>query len=165
MAELTIKSESKQDERPQISIQELIDSLKSTADDVGQICELTSEERLLVTEFFKSLLILMQPLAPDIAVSTSALPSEIGNVTNAHMDPTGHLALIYEDGHLELKNLSDEENRDLLVTVIQDVMPKFKQLTSAQKSKIGNRIKFLSAVTNKLQKISGALSAVISAVK
>ena len=165
MAELTIKSESKQDERPQISIQELIDSLKSTADDVGQICELTSEERLLVTEFFKSLLILMQPLAPDIAVSTSALPSKIGNVTNAYMDPTGHLALIYEDGHLELKNLSDEENRDLLVTVIQDVMPKFKQLTSAQKSKIGNRIKFLSAVTNKLQKISGALSAVISAVK
>ena len=156
---------SKQNERPQTPIQELIDSLKSTADDVGQICELTSEERLLVTEFFKSLLIFMQPLAPEIVVSTSALPSEIGNVTDAHMDPTGHLALIYEDGHLELKNLSDEGNRDLLVTVIQDVMPKFKQLTSAQKSKIENRIKFLSAVTNKIQKIAGALLAVVSAVK
>jgi hypothetical protein len=45
-----------------------------------------------------------------------------------------------------------------MVMVIKDVMPKFKSLTSMQKRKIEKRIKFLSAVTNEIQKISGALA-------
>jgi hypothetical protein len=159
MAELTIKSESQTNERRQMSIQELIDSMKSMADDVGQISELTSEEKNLVTEFFKSLLKLMQPLCTEINVSVSALPEDAGILASAHIDPTGHLALIFEDGHLELKNLSEENNRDLLISVVQDIIPKFKQLTGAQKRKIENRIKFLSTVTKEMQKISGALAA------
>ena len=59
---------------------------------------------------------------------------------------------------MELKNLIEERNRDLMILVIKDIMPKFKNLTSAQKNKIENRIKFLSAVTKEIQKISGALS-------
>ena len=60
---------------------------------------------------------------------------------------------------MELKNLSEEQNRDIMIMVVKDVMPKFKSLTSLQKRKIENRIQFLSAVTNEIQKISGALSA------
>jgi hypothetical protein len=37
-------------------------------------------------------------------------------------------------------------------------MPKFKQLTSAQKRKVEDRIKFLTAVTKEMQRISGAIS-------
>jgi hypothetical protein len=143
----------------EVSIQELAAALKSMAEDVGQISELASEEKLLVTEFFRSLLKLMQPLATAMPVSTAALPAEAGNVVKAYIDPTGHLSLLHEDGHMELKNLSEERNRDLMITVIKDVMPKFKSLTSSQKSKIEKRIKFLSAVTNEIQKISGALAA------
>jgi hypothetical protein len=142
----------------EMSIQELAAALKSMADDVGQISELASEEKLLVTEFFTSLLKLMQPLATSMPVSTAALPAEVGNIVQAHIDPTGHLALLNEDGHMELKNLAEERNRDLMILVIKDVMPKFKSLTSLQKSKIEKRIKFLSAVTNEIQKISGALT-------
>ena len=142
-----------------MSIQELAAALKSMADDVGQISELASEEKLLVTEFFTSLLKLMQPLATAMPVSTTALPAEIGNVVKAYLDPTGHLALLHEDGHMELKNMTEERNRDLMILVIKDVMPKFKSLTSLQKRKIEKRIKFLSAVTNEIQKISGALAA------
>lgn len=160
--EFPISAENKQNEKAQMSIRELADSLKSLADDIGQISELASEEKLLVTEFFTSLLKLMQPLTPAISVSTSALPAEVGNVVQAHVDPTGHLALLHEDGHMELKNLVEEQNRDLMILVIQDVMPKFKNLTSAQKNKIESRIKFLSAVTKEIQKISGALSALKS---
>lgn len=160
--EFPISTEDKQNEKAQMSIRELADSLKSLADDIGQISELASEEKLLVTEFFTSLLKLMQPLTPSIPVSTSALPAEVGNVAQAHVDPTGHLALLHEDGHMELKNLVEERNRDLMILVIQDVMPKFKNLTSTQKHKIENRIKFLSAVTKEIQKISGALSALKS---
>jgi hypothetical protein len=143
----------------EMPIQELAAALKNMADDVGQISELVSEEKLLVTEFFKSLLKLMQPLATAMPVSTTALPAEVGNVVKAYFDPTGHLALLHEDGHMELKNMTEERNRDLMILVIKDVMPKFKSLTSLQKRKIEKRIKFLSAVTNEIQKISGALAA------
>jgi hypothetical protein len=154
-----IITEPKPNSEYEMSIQELAAALKSMADDVGQISELVSEEKLLVTEFFTSLLKLMQPLTTSMPVSTTALPAEAGNVVQAYIDPTGHLALLHEDGHMELKNLTEEGNRDLMIMVIKDVMPKFKSLTSMQKRKIEKRIKFLSAVTNEIQKISGALAA------
>ena len=154
-----IVTEPKPSSASEISIQELAAALKSMADDVGQISELASEEKLLVTEFFKSLLKLMQPLTTSMPVSTTALPAEAGKIVKAYIDPTGHLALLHEDGHMELENLAEERNRDLMIIVIRDVMPKFKSLTSMQKRKIEKRIKFLSAVTNEIQKISGALAA------
>jgi hypothetical protein len=83
----------------------------------------------------------MQPLAPSIAVNQLALPAELSDVVQAHVDPTGHLILQFEDGHVELKDLSEEKNRDLMTAVFGDVLPKFKNLTSMQKRKLENRIK------------------------
>jgi len=154
--------DSKRSEKKTVSVQEIIDSLKATADDIGQISELTSEEKNLVAQFFDSMLKLMAPLAPAIPVSTSALPPDIVNVAAAHVDPTGHLALLFEDGHLELKNLGEGKNRDLMIAVVSDIMPKFKGLTSATKRKVENRIKFLSAVTKEVQRSSDALSSVLN---
>ena len=162
--EIPASQELKQPEKKKaVSIQELVDSLKSTADDIGQISELSSEEKILVAQFFSSLLKLMQPLAPSIAVNQLALPAKLGDVVQAHIDPTGHLVLMFEDGHFELKDLSKEENRDLMTAVIGDVMPKFKNLTSQQKHKLENRIKLLSSITKEIQKSSEALFAAISA--
>ncbi len=146
-----------------VSIQELVESFKSTADDIGQISELSSEEKILISEFFSSLFKLMQPLAPSIAVNQSALPVEFGDVVQAHVDPTGHLILQYTDGRVELKDLSEEKNRELMTAVVGDILPKFKNLTSMQKRKLENRIKFLSSVTKEIQKSSEALSAALSA--
>lgn len=154
--------EEKPRENPQMSIREFAETIRSLAEDIGQISEMSAEEKLLVAEFFKTFLKLMQPLATSIPVSISALPAEVGNITQAYVDPTGHLVLIHEEGHMELKNLADEQNRDLMIQVIQDVMPKFKTLTNAHKIKIEHRIKFLSAVTKEIQNISGALSALQS---
>ncbi|MCW4025275.1 MAG: hypothetical protein NWF01_09615 [Candidatus Bathyarchaeota archaeon] len=149
--------------KKQIPIQEIVDSLKSTADDIGQISELTSEEKILVEQFFISLLKLMKPLATSIAVNQLALPDELGNVTVAHVDPTGHLVLQFDDGHLELKDLSEERHRDLMTAVMVDVLPKFKSLTSSQKRMLETRIKLISSVTKEIQKSSDALSAALSA--
>jgi hypothetical protein len=157
--QVTIKSESKT-RNHQITVQEVMDSLKSVQDDIGQITELTSEEESLVREFLASLVKLIQPLATTVSVSTSALPDELGVVSTAHMDPTGHLAIVYQDGHVELKDLSKKENRDLLVDVVQDTIPKFKQLTTVQRRKIENRMKFLSSITKEVKKISKTLSAI-----
>lgn len=143
-----------------MTIQEFVASLKSVADDIGQMSEMRSEEKLLVAEFFNSLLKLMQPLAPSVPVSTAVLPADLGAVIQAYVDPTGHLALVHQDEHLELKDLSEEKNRELMIAVIEDILPKFKQLTGAQKRKVENRIKFLSMVTKEMQKISQTLSTV-----
>jgi proline dehydrogenase len=148
-----------------VSIQELVESLKSTADDIGQISELSSEEKILVTQFFSSLLKLMQPLSPAIAVDQLALPVELSGVVQAHIDPTGHLILQFQDDHVELKDLSEEKNRDLMTAVIEDVMPKFKNLASMKKRKLEDRITLLSSVTKEIQKSSEALSAALSAGK
>ena len=161
---LSVSQEPKPTEKKrQVSIQELVESLKSTADDIGQISELSSEEKILVSQFFSSLLKLMQPLAPSISVTQLSLPSQFSDVVQAHLDPTGHLVLQFDDGHLELKNLSEEKNRDLMMAVVGDVVPKFKSLTSNQKRKLENRIKLLSTVTKEIQKSSDSLSAAMSA--
>jgi hypothetical protein len=161
--EILATPELKQSEmKKQVSIQELVESLKSTADDIGQISELSSEEKILVAQFFSSLLKLMQPLAPSIAVNQLALPAQLGDVVQAHIDPTGHLILMFADGHFELKDLGEEKNRELMTAVIGDVMPKFKNLTSQQKRKLENRIKLLSSITKEIQKSSEALAAALS---
>lgn len=161
---LSVSPEPKPTEKKrQVSIQELVESLKSTADDIGQISELSSEEKILVSQFFSSLLKLMQPLAPSISVTQLSLPAQFSDVVQAHVDPTGHLVLQFEDGHVELKNLSEEKNRDLMMAVVGDVVPKFKSLTSNQKRKLENRIKLLSTVTKEIQKSSDSLSAAMSA--
>jgi hypothetical protein len=150
------------EKKKQINLQEIVDSLKSTADDIGQISELTSEEKILVGQFFTSLLKLMQPLASSIAVNPTALPSQIAGANKANIDPTGHLVLQFDDGRIELRNLSEEKYRDLMMVVVEDVVPKFKSLTSQQKKKLENRIKMLSSITKEIQKSSEALSAALS---
>ena len=151
------------EKKKQFSIQELVDSLRSTGDDIGQISELSSEEKILVSQFFISLFKLMAPLAPSISISQLSLPTQFGDVVQAHVDPTGHLVLQYIDNHVELKDLSEEKNRDLMMAVVSDVVPKFKSLTSMQKRKLENRIKLLSSITKEIQKSSEALSAAMSA--
>jgi hypothetical protein len=152
-----ISANSTPEKKSQVSIQELVDSLKSIQDDIGQISELTSEEELLITEFFASLLRLMQPFTQSITVDPSVLPVKMGTVIKSGLDASGQLTLLYEDGRMELKDLSDPKLRDLMIAVIEDVIPKFKQFPAAHKSRIETRIKFLSAITREMQRISEAL--------
>ena len=123
-----------------LDLSELIDSLKSIADDLGQMCEMLQEEKILVEQFFKSLFEIMQPLTHSMKVSPAAIPVEYGKISQSFIDPTGHLALVKEDDSFELKNLADEHNRDLMISVIRDILPKFKFLTSEKRLKIENRI-------------------------
>jgi hypothetical protein len=45
-----------------------------------------------------------------------------------------------------------------MIEVVEDILPKFKELISTHRRKIENRMKFLSLVTKELQKVSKALS-------
>lgn len=150
---LSLKEEAKDD-----SLKRLLDSLGSVKDDVSQICELTSEEKSLVTAFFESLYKLMKPLTTTLPVSTLSLPENMKHALQANVDPTGHLIVCYKDQKMVLMDLKQEENRDLMIHVVRDIIPKFKQLTSEYRQMIEHRINLLSSVTKELQKISDAFS-------
>jgi len=141
------------------SVEELVNSLKTIAEDIGQIAELTGEEKSLTKELFVSLTVFMRPLAKTLSVAPEAFPAEMGDVAQAHFDSSGHLMIVYQDKHVELKDLTATENRDLMIAVVRDAMPRFKDLTAAQRQKIEARVTFLSAVTKEMQKIANALSA------
>jgi hypothetical protein len=101
---------------------------------------------------------LTSPLAQSIPVSPSVLLNTKGEVVQANIDPTGHLILIYPDGNAELEDLSTEKNRNLMLSVIEDALPKFTQLMKNHKQKIEGRINFLSSVTKEMQDVSEALN-------
>jgi hypothetical protein len=153
------KERTKQTKASQLTLQELLESLKDVQDDIGQICELTSEEKVLVSEFFESFLKLVQPIATTLPVSTAALPRDMGKVAQALIDPLGNLVLLYQDGHAKIENLREEKHRDLMVAIVKDTTPKIKLLVSAYRQKIEERMKLLSSVTKEMQKVSRAFSA------
>jgi hypothetical protein len=161
MKQSTVQLPAKKTEQPkppQATLEEVVSSLKSLQDDIGQISELTSEEERVVDVFFDSFLKLMQPLVKTIPVSPAALPDELMNVIQANVDPKGNLMILYQDGQMEIRNLREKSHRELMICAIKDVVPKFKQLTSAHRRKIEDRMEFISSVTNELQKISKAFS-------
>lgn len=137
-------------------LEDLLETLRSAQDDIGQIVELTSEEETLVGELFESLLKLMQPNATTLPVSTSVLPHEIGDAAQATIDPSGQLLILRSDGEMVLRNLQAEENRDLMISVLEDVLPKLKQLFDDRRQNIEGRMKFLSSVTKEIQKMARA---------
>lgn len=152
------KEKPKETRASQLTLQELLDSMKSVHDDIGQICELMSEEKVLVSEFFESFLKLVQPLASTLPVSTATLPGEMGDVAQALIDPQGHLILLYQDGYAKIENLREEKHRDVMVAIVKDAIPKIKLLINAHRQKIEERMKFMSSVTKELQKMSRAFS-------
>ncbi len=107
--------------------EDIVESLRSIGDDVEQIAKLTSEEKGLVTELLASLKRAPQQMF-SIPVSTAGLPFRTGAFTQAHIDSAGHLILASEDGNMEVMDLSETRNRDLMMAVVGDIVPKFKDV-------------------------------------
>ena len=142
------------------SPEEVVESLKRLREDVGQISELSSEEGNLVRTFSLSFLKLMDPLAKNIPVDVDVLPRRLGRVERANIIPNGQLVLLHQNGRMESVDLVEVWNRDLLVTVVSDVLPKFKELVSERREKIEKRITFLSEITRELQNIADSFATV-----
>lgn len=147
---------------PTASLDEIVDALRRVREDVGQISELSSEEAKLVEAFSVALLKLMQPLAKAIPVDPSVLPREMGEIERANIIPRGELIVLRGDGGMESIDLRDEANRDLLLEVVIDVMPKFNDLVAERRAKIERRMEFMASITKELQNIAEAFSSAIS---
>jgi len=136
----------------------VVETLRRLREDVGQISELSSEEGSIVAAFSLAFLKLMEPLTKALPVDAGVLPLELGAVEKANVLPKGDLVVLHRDGRMESVDLTDAENRDLLVTVVSDAMPRFNALIAQRRTKIENRINFLSSVTKELQSIADSLT-------
>jgi len=143
-----------------VSSEEVVDILRRLREDVGQISELSAEERNIVEAYALAFLKIMQPLTKTISVDPSILPREMGLVERANVIPQSELVILFDDGRMESFDLTAVENRDLLVAVIGNAMPRFNDLIAQQRSKIEKRIAFLSDVTRELQTIADSLAVV-----
>lgn len=141
------------------SPKEVVDSLKRLREDVGQISELSSEEGNIVDAFSLSFLKLMGSLTKTLPVDVEVLPRKLGLIERANIIPKGELVVLRKDGQMESVDLTDQDNRDLLVTVVSNVLPKLKTLTVEKRRKIEERITFLSEVTKELQNIADSVAA------
>jgi len=156
--QISARETSKPSRQAKTAIQEILDSLKSAQDDIGQISELSSEEKTLVAEFFTSLSQVMAPVAPSIRISTEKLSKFFSDVVQANVDQNGYLVILDAERKVELKDLREEKHRDLMISVLEDLLPRFKQLFSDQRQKIEERMKFITAAAKEVQKMSKALS-------
>lgn len=114
--------------RKQISIDEIAQTFQAVTEDIAQIGKLNTQEKTLVTNFLEMLQKNMQQITESIAVSSSVLPFRAGSVTQASIHPDGKLEVHFESGHVEFIDLSAPRKRDLMMAVIDDVMPKFEAL-------------------------------------
>ena len=112
-----------------MGIEDIVESLRSVGDDVAQIVKLTSEEKVLVSDFLSVLKQVPQRMF-SVPISTSGLPARIRAFTQARIDSTGHLILTTEDGRMVVMDLSEIQNRDIMMAVVNDIIPKFKDLVT-----------------------------------
>jgi hypothetical protein len=138
----------------EINLEEALNSLDRIREETGQISELTMEQERLSTEFLRNLSQVMRLLSKSLAVSTSILPREWGDIRHANLDLTGQLLILHEDGKIESKNLREEGNHEVLVKIINDIMPKLQKLAASHRQKIEKRVGFMSAIVKEFQKIA-----------
>jgi hypothetical protein len=158
--EASISEEAPKPKVSPASPEDVIATLKELREDVGQIYEISSEEENIVIAFSLAFLKLMESLTRSLPVDVETLQGQLRNSERANILPKGELVVLFRDGRMESVDLLKPENRDLLVDVVSDVMPKFNDLIGERRGRIEKRISFLADVTKELQNIADSVTAV-----
>lgn len=119
-------------------LHEIMEAFQVIGEDIQQISQLTAEEKTLAKQFFESLQKSMTPITPSIDISATVLPYGFSNASRAIVYSNGLLALIYPEGGMEIIDLTQTKNRDLMIAVFTDVIPKlasFKPQPKQEKTK------------------------------
>jgi hypothetical protein len=112
---------------PTVSPEEAVSSLRELRETLGQVSELASEEDVTVQSFLDTLGSISVTIS-GIALEPSLLPKRLGSVEDARMNDEGELILTTPDGGIKTVNLTSFDNRDLLVTVLGDLLEKLREL-------------------------------------
>jgi hypothetical protein len=110
-----------------VSPEEAVSSLRELRETLGQVSELASEEDVTVQSFLDTLGSISVTIS-GIALEPSLLPKRLGSVEDARMNDEGELILTTPDGGIKTVDLTSFDNRDLLVTVLGDLLEKLREL-------------------------------------
>jgi hypothetical protein len=139
--------------------QKAVEFLREIQENVGQISELDMEEKMLVGEFFASLLKILKRFGRNIQISALSLPSGYKKrVSHACLYPTGHLVLVYVNNKIELIDLKDPKNRIMLYEITGEVMMRLRDIINLHRSHVEKRVKFLTSITKELQQVANVFS-------
>ncbi|MCW3990475.1 MAG: hypothetical protein NWE88_10410 [Candidatus Bathyarchaeota archaeon] len=112
---------------PAASPEEAVSSLRELQEALGRVSGLASEEDMTVESFLETLGRLSVTIS-QIPLEPSLLPKRLGSVEEARMNDGGALILTTPDGGIETIDLTSFDNRDLLVTVLGDLLEKLRGL-------------------------------------
>ena len=112
---------------PAASPEEAVSSLRALRESLGRVSDLASEEDVTVESFLETLGRISVTISR-ITLEPSLLPERLGSVDEARMNDEGSLILTTPDGGIEAIDLTSFENRDLLVTILGDLLEKLRGL-------------------------------------
>lgn len=110
------------------SVEETFISLREVKQDLDLIFSLITDERTVVESLFDALIGLTRSL-PRVPVDAAKLQEFIGGVENAHVSKEGKLVYALIDGGAGSVDLSVDESRDLLVKVIENIVPTIRGIS------------------------------------
>jgi hypothetical protein len=110
---------------PAASPEEAVSSLRELRESLGQVSGLASEEDVAVESFLETLGSISMTISR-IPLEPSLLPGPLGSVEEARINDEGALILTTPDGGIETIDLTSFDNRDLLVSVLGDLLEKMR---------------------------------------
>jgi len=105
------------------SAAEAVSHIRGAKEDVELIVSLLGDEGTVVEGLVEALTTSGLPVNR-IPLEPSAMLEELGEVEEAQLTSEGSLTVSLLDGQVDLFDLSQEENRGLLVNVMEDLVPK-----------------------------------------
>ncbi|MCW4001143.1 MAG: hypothetical protein NWE93_12995 [Candidatus Bathyarchaeota archaeon] len=128
----------------QLSLDDIADTFQAVTSDITDIGKLIQQEQNEVTQFLSALKACLSPLTSPLEVSLHVLPLELGLASQIRIYPSGHLAVSFMNGHSELLDLKEARYREVMMKVLDDVMPKLEALI--QQAAAGQLIKDVAPV-------------------
>ena len=142
------------------SVAVILESLRKLRDDSIQVNELRDEEDRIVGALLEAFLEVMSSIPGGVPVNPELLPGEAGDIDRLSVSSSGELLILYLNGEMDAVELSDHENRDLLVDVINDVSPKVRHQIIEMKGRLEKRIVYLSTVSKELRGMAASIAEV-----
>jgi hypothetical protein len=114
---------------PDISPETVISSLKEIREALEFASEINSEENSTVEAFLETLRGMEVPISR-ISLDPSLLPDVLGPVEDARLNAEGSLITTSPEGGIETVDLTSFDNRDILVSILEDLVEKLKAVVN-----------------------------------
>ena len=102
-----------------------VSALRALGEALEYAHNLASEENSTVEAFLETLQSIPIPISR-ISIDPSLLPDQLGHVKDARINAEGVLIIPSPDGGIETVDLTSFDNRDLLISILRDLMEKLR---------------------------------------